>query len=80
VVLVALTMVLGSVAGPDLGSATAVIVLTVLAPAFARWLLGDRLSRRGAAGIGIALAGVVLVVRPSAVALSDASAVGQLLC
>jgi drug/metabolite transporter (DMT)-like permease len=51
----------------------------VLAPVFAWLLLGDRLSRASAAGIGVALAGVVLIVRPSPSALADASAVGQLL-
>jgi len=34
VVLVALTLVLGSVAGPDLGSPATVVFVTVLAPAF----------------------------------------------
>ncbi|WP_424001378.1 DMT family transporter [Haloarcula salina] len=51
----------------------------ILAPIFAWWLLGDRLSSVGALGIGIALAGVVLIVRPSPATLADASAVGQLL-
>jgi len=51
----------------------------ILAPVFAWWLLGDRLSTVGAVGIGIALAGVVLIVRPSPSSLADASSVGQLL-
>jgi drug/metabolite transporter (DMT)-like permease len=51
----------------------------VLAPVFAWWLLGDRLSRTGAVGIGVALGGVVLVVQPSPAALAESSAVGQLL-
>lgn len=51
----------------------------VLAPIFAWWLLGDRLSRTGALGVGVALAGVVLVVRPSPTALADAATVGQFL-
>jgi len=51
----------------------------VLAPVFAWWLLGDRLSRAGAAGIGIALAGVVIVVQPSPAALAGGRTVGQVL-
>jgi len=51
----------------------------ILAPVFAWWLLGDRHSPTGALGIGVALAGVVLVVRPSPSTLTDPSAVGQLL-
>jgi drug/metabolite transporter (DMT)-like permease len=51
----------------------------VLAPVLAWWLLGDRLSRTGALGVGVALAGVVLVVRPSPTALADAATVGQFL-
>jgi drug/metabolite transporter (DMT)-like permease len=51
----------------------------VLAPVFAWLLLGDRLSRLGAVGIGVALAGVVLVVQPSPSAVTDANAVGQVL-
>jgi len=51
----------------------------VLAPVFAWWLLGDRLSRVGALGIGVALAGVVLIVQPSPSMFTDASAVGQAL-
>jgi drug/metabolite transporter (DMT)-like permease len=51
----------------------------VLAPVLAWWLLGDRLSRTGVLGVGVALAGVVLVVRPSPAALADAGTVGQLL-
>lgn len=50
----------------------------ILAPVFAWWLLGDRLSRVGTLGIGVALAGVVLIVRPSPATIADASAVGQL--
>nr|WP_159765277.1 DMT family transporter [Halovenus carboxidivorans] len=51
----------------------------VLAPVFAWVLLGDRLSRVGALGIGVALAGVVVMVRPSPSTLAEASAIGQLL-
>jgi drug/metabolite transporter (DMT)-like permease len=51
----------------------------VLAPVFAWWVLGDRISRSGALGIGIALSGVVIVVRPSPAAVTDASVLGQLL-
>jgi drug/metabolite transporter (DMT)-like permease len=51
----------------------------VLAPVFAWWLLGDRLSSVGALGIGVSLAGVVLIVQPSPSTFTDASAVGQLL-
>lgn len=51
----------------------------VLAPLFAWWLLRERLSWLGAAGIGVALGGVVLIVRPSPATLADASSVGQML-
>jgi len=51
----------------------------ILAPVFAWWLLGDRMSWVGAAGIGVALGGVVLIVQPSPSTFTDASAVGQLL-
>ena len=51
----------------------------ILAPVFAWLLLGDRLSRLGALGIGVALAGVVVIVQPSPSTFTDASAVGQLL-
>lgn len=51
----------------------------ILAPVFAWLLLGDRLSRVGALGIGVALAGVVLIVQPSPSTFTDVSAVGQLL-
>ena len=51
----------------------------ILAPVFAWWLLGDRISRLGALGIGVALGGVVLIVQPSPSTFTDASAVGQLL-
>jgi drug/metabolite transporter (DMT)-like permease len=51
----------------------------VLAPVFAWVLLGDRLSRVGILGICVALAGVVVMVRPSPSSLVEASAVGQLL-
>jgi len=51
----------------------------VLAPVFAWWLLGDRISRLGALGIGVALAGVVVIVRPSPAALTDAGTLGQVL-
>jgi drug/metabolite transporter (DMT)-like permease len=51
----------------------------VLAPVFAWWLLGDRISWPGVLGIGIALSGVVIIVQPSSSAVTDASALGQLL-
>ncbi|WP_328765657.1 DMT family transporter [Haloarcula rubra] len=51
----------------------------ILAPVFAWWLLGDRLSALGAVGIGVALCGVVIIVQPSPSTITDASAVGQLL-
>lgn len=51
----------------------------VLAPVIAWWVLGDRLSRGGALGIGVALAGVVVIVQPSPSAVTDASVLGQLL-
>ncbi len=51
----------------------------VLAPVFAWWLLGDRISWPGALGIGIALSGVVIIVQPSSSAVTDASALGQVL-
>ena len=51
----------------------------VLAPVFAWALLGQRLSAVNAAGIGVALAGVLLIVGPSASALVDPGTVGQLL-
>ena len=51
----------------------------VLAPVIAWWVLGDRLSRGGALGIGVALAGVVIIVQPSPSAVADASVLGQLL-
>lgn len=51
----------------------------VLAPVFAWWLLGDRISRIGAVGIGIALSGVVIIVQPSPSALTESSSLGQLL-
>jgi drug/metabolite transporter (DMT)-like permease len=51
----------------------------VLAPVFAWWLLGDRISWPGALGIGIALSGVVIIVQPSASTVTDASALGQFL-
>lgn len=51
----------------------------VLAPLFVWWLLGDRLSGVGAVGIGVALAGVVLIVQPSPSTFTDATATGQLL-
>jgi drug/metabolite transporter (DMT)-like permease len=51
----------------------------VLAPVFAWWVLGDRISWPGALGIGIALSGVVIVVQPSPSAVTDASVLGQLL-
>lgn len=51
----------------------------ILAPVFAWWLLGDRISRIGALGIGVALGGVILIVQPSPSTFTNASAVGQLL-
>ncbi|MFC6861843.1 DMT family transporter [Halomicroarcula sp. GCM10025817] len=51
----------------------------ILAPVFAWWLLGERLSRLGAIGIGVALGGVVLIVQPSPLTFTDGSAMGQLL-
>jgi drug/metabolite transporter (DMT)-like permease len=51
----------------------------ILAPVFAWWLLGERLSWLGALGIGIALSGVILIVQPSPSTFTDASAIGQLL-
>ncbi len=51
----------------------------VLAPVFAWLALGDRLSGVGALGIGVALAGVVLVVQPSPSALASDGTVGKLL-
>jgi drug/metabolite transporter (DMT)-like permease len=51
----------------------------ILAPVFAWWLLGDRLSKLGVAGIAVALSGVVIIVQPSPSTFTDASAVGQLL-
>ncbi len=51
----------------------------VVAPVFAWWLLGDRISWAGALGIGIALSGVVIIVQPSPSAATDGSALGQLL-
>ena len=51
----------------------------ILAPVFAWWLLGERLSRLGAVGIGVALGGVVLIVQPSPSTFTDGSAIGQLL-
>jgi len=51
----------------------------VLAPVFAWWLLGDRLSRTGALGIGVALAGVVIIVQPSPTTLASDGTAGQFL-
>ena len=51
----------------------------ILAPVFAWWLLGDRMSWVGALGIGVALGGVVLIVQPSPSTFGDASALGQVL-
>ncbi|MDS0222749.1 EamA family transporter [Haloarcula sp. S1AR25-5A] len=51
----------------------------ILAPVFAWWLLGERLSWLGALGIGVALSGVILIVQPSPSTFTDASAIGQLL-
>ncbi|MEF8812877.1 MAG: DMT family transporter [Halovenus sp.] len=51
----------------------------VLAPVFAWWLLGDRLSRTGALGIGVALAGVIVIVQPSPAVLASDGTVGQFL-
>lgn len=51
----------------------------VLAPVFAWWVLGDRLSKVGAVGISVALAGVVIIVQPSPSALTSGGTVGQVL-
>lgn len=51
----------------------------VLAPLFAWWLLRQRLSAAGMLGIGVALAGVVVIVQPSPASLAGGSALGQLL-
>ena len=51
----------------------------VLAPVFAWWLLGDRISKTGALGIGIALAGVVIIVQPSPASLAGGETAGQFL-
>lgn len=50
-----------------------------LAPLFAWWLLRERLSAVGMLGIGVALAGVVVIVQPSPASLAGGSALGQLL-
>ena len=49
----------------------------VLAPVFAWWLLGDRVSRVGVLGIGVALTGVVVILQPSPSTLTNAGTVGQ---
>jgi len=49
----------------------------VLAPLFAWWLLGDRLSWVGALGIGVALTGVAVILQPSPATLTSAGTVGQ---
>ena len=49
----------------------------VLAPLFAWWLLGDRLSGLGVFGIGVALTGVVIILQPSPATLTSAGTVGQ---
>jgi len=49
----------------------------ILAPVFAWWLLGDRLSVRGAVGIAVALLGVVIIVQPSPATVTDADSIGQ---
>ena len=49
----------------------------VLAPIFAWWLLGDRLSGVGVLGIVVALAGVVVILQPSPATLTSAGTVGQ---
>ena len=51
----------------------------VLAPVFAWWVLGDRLSKIGAVGISVALAGIVIIVQPSPSALASGGTVGQVL-
>jgi drug/metabolite transporter (DMT)-like permease len=51
----------------------------VLAPVFAWWLLGNRISWPGALGIGIALSGVVLIVQPTPSAVTETGLIGQLL-
>ena len=50
----------------------------VVAPIVAWWVLGDRLSKTGALGIGVALAGVVIIVQPSPESLGGATT-GQFL-
>lgn len=49
----------------------------VLAPIFAWWILGDRVSRVGIVGIGLALAGVAIILQPSPSMLTNAGTVGQ---
>ena len=49
----------------------------VIAPLFAWWLLGDRLSWTGVFGIAIALTGVVVILRPSPATLTSAGTIGQ---
>jgi drug/metabolite transporter (DMT)-like permease len=69
--------------GPTTPAAASVMygLNPVLAPVFAWALLGQRLSKVGALGIGVALAGVVIIVQPSpeAFAGGGAETVGQLL-
>lgn len=49
----------------------------VLAPIFAWWLLGDRLSGVGVLGIAVALTGVAVILQPSPATLTSAGTVGQ---
>lgn len=51
----------------------------VLAPVFAWRVLGDRLSKVGVVGISVALAGVVIIVQPSASTLASGTTIGQVL-
>jgi drug/metabolite transporter (DMT)-like permease len=68
--------------GPTTPAAASVMygLNPILAPVFAWLLLGQRLSKVGALGIGVALAGVVVIVQPSVdtFAGTGAEAVGQL--
>lgn len=68
--------------GPTTPAAASVMygLNPVLAPVFAWALLGQRLSKVGALGIGVALAGVVIIVQPSPAAFAGGDEViGQLL-
>jgi drug/metabolite transporter (DMT)-like permease len=68
--------------GPTTPAAASVMygLNPILAPVFAWALLGQRLSTVGALGIGVALAGVVIIVQPSPEAFAGGDeVVGQLL-